>query len=81
MKVFIIEPHKEYAHGSILIAANSEEEAKNLYFGENEFNQFCYETARCSCREFKDLYYEGNDIILSDALYIDNVTKEISNIY
>lgn len=71
MKVFIIEPHKEYAHGSALIAANTEEEAKNLYFGENEFNKFFYEDARCSCREFKDLYYEGKDIILSDTLYLE----------
>ena len=71
MKVFIIEPHKEYGHGSVLIAANSEEEAKNLYFGEHKFNIFCYEDGRCSCREFKDLYYEGKDIILNDTLYID----------
>ena len=72
MKVFIIEPHKEYVYGSILIAANSEEEAKNLYFGAHEFNKFCYEAARCSCREFKDLFYEGKDIILSDTLYLES---------
>ena len=71
MKVFIIEPHKDYSHGSAIIAANTEEEAKNLYFGENEFNKFLYEDARCSCREFKDLFYEGKDSILNDTLYIE----------
>ena len=71
MKVFIIEPHREYSHGSAIIAANTEEEAKNLYFGEHEFNETFYEVARCSCKEIKDLFYEGKDVILSDTLYTE----------
>lgn len=71
MNVYIIEPHNEYCFGSVIVAANSEEEAKELYLDENEFNKFMYEECKCSCRQIKDLTYTGTDIILSDTLYME----------
>lgn len=71
MKVFIIEPHREYTAGSALVAANSEEEAKTLFIQEDKFNELFYEDCRCSCKEIEGLTYEGKDIILSDTLYME----------
>lgn len=70
MKVYNIEPHRECYGGAILIAANSEEEAKNLYFGENLFNETLYLDARCSITEIPYLFYEGDD---KDFIILNNL--------
>lgn len=71
MKVFGIKPHKEYCGGIALVAANTQEEAKNLYLGSDEFNAVMYNEYNCDTQLIEGLFYEGDKIIIEDTLYFE----------
>ncbi|MBO7692958.1 MAG: hypothetical protein J6Y28_01680 [Acholeplasmatales bacterium] len=71
MKVFSIKPHKEYSGGIALIAANTQEEAKNLYISADEFNECLYDEYNCDTQLVEGLYYESNEVFILDTIYVE----------
>lgn len=71
MKVYIIEPHNEYARGCAIVAADSSEQAKNYYLSADDYNSLLYDAAKCRVRELNDMEYIGDEIVIVDTLWLE----------
>ena len=73
MKVYKIASLSKKFYGCILIAANSKEEAKNLFIEGHPFNEILLKEANCVITEIRGLIYKGNRIILLDNMRFINL--------
>ena len=72
MLVYKIEPHSSYTGGCALIAAHDVSEAIKIFYEQDDYNDYVYNTYDCTCSLLKNLTYDKEEVkVILNTIYME----------